>query len=134
MNGTGLWNMPVGVNYKYETTSGGWTYAPSVTVDYRFAFGDDSADETFRYDGGAGSFGTEIAEDSFFTRVGFLAKKENMGFGVHYGYERGSDTEATPWASIAASISEINKKEARDISCASFLCGIFRPGGAGTAF
>lgn len=91
-------------------------------------------DETFRYDGGAGSFGTEIAEDSFFTRVGFLAKKENMGFGVHCGYERGSDTEATPWASIAASISEINKKEARDISCASFLCGIFRPGGAGTAY
>lgn len=45
VNGTGLWNMPVGVNYKYETTSGGWTYAPSVTVDYRFAFGDDSVDE-----------------------------------------------------------------------------------------
>lgn len=54
-------------------------------------------DETFRYDGGAGSFGTEIAEDSFFTRVGFFAKKENMGFGVHYGYERGSDTEANQW-------------------------------------
>ena len=93
----GLWNMPLGVNYKYETTNGGWTYAPSVTVGYRFAFGDDGVDETFRYNGGSGSFGTEIAEDSFFTRVGFLAKKENMGFGVHYGYERGSDTEANQW-------------------------------------
>ena len=93
----GLWNMPLGVNYKYETTNGGWTYAPSVTVGYRFAFGDDGVDETFRYNGGSGSFGTEIAEGSFFTRVGFLAKKENMGFGVHYGYERGSDTEANQW-------------------------------------
>lgn len=135
MTGTGLWNMTVGVNCKYETTNGGWTYAPSVTVDYRFAFGDDSADETLRYDGGSGRFGTEIAEDSFFTRMGLLVKKENMGFGVHCGYERGSDTEATPWASIAVSIfSEINKKEARDISCASFLCEIFRPGRAGTAY
>lgn len=87
MTGTGLWNMPVGVNCKYETTNGGWTYAPSVTAGCRFAFGDDSADETFRYDGGSG---TEIAEDSFFIRVGFLAKKENMGFGVQCGYERGS--------------------------------------------
>ena len=93
----GLWNMPLGVNYKYETTNGGWTYAPSVTVGYRFAFGDDSMNETFRYNGSADTFGTEIAEDSFFTRVGFLAKKENMGFGVHYGYERGSDTEANQW-------------------------------------
>lgn len=47
-------------------------------------------DETFRYDGGAGSFGTEIAEDSAFTRVGLLVKKENMGSGVYYVYERGS--------------------------------------------
>lgn len=65
--------------------------------------------------------------------MGLLVEKENMGFGVHCGYERGSDTEATPWASIAVSIfSEINKKEARDIFCASFLCEIFRPGGADT--
>lgn len=28
MTGTGLWNMPVGVNYKYETTSGGWGRLP----------------------------------------------------------------------------------------------------------
>ena len=40
--------------------------------------------------GGAGSFGTEIAEDRFFNRVSFLAKKENMGSGVYYVYERGS--------------------------------------------
>lgn len=93
----GLWNMPVGVNYKYEVANGAWTYAPTVTLGYRFAFGDDSVDETLRYDSGAGSFGTEIAEDSFFTRIGFEAKKDNIGFGVHYGYERGSDTEANQW-------------------------------------
>ena len=93
----GLWNMPVGVNYKYEVANGAWTYAPSVTLGYRFAFGDDSVDETLRYGSGAGSFGTEIAEDSFFTRIGFEAKKDNIGFGVHYGYERGSDTEANQW-------------------------------------
>lgn len=93
----GLWNMPVGVNYKYEVANGAWTYAPTVTLGYRFAFGDDSVDETLRYGSGAGSFGTEIAEDSFFTRIGFEAKKDNIGFGVHYGYERGSDTEANQW-------------------------------------
>lgn len=93
----GLWNMPVGVNYKYEVANGAWTYAPTVTFGYRFAFGDDSVDETLRYGSGAGSFGTEIAEDSFFTRIGFEAKKDNIGFGVHYGYERGSDTEANQW-------------------------------------
>lgn len=93
----GLWNMPVGVNYKYEVANGAWTYAPTVTLGYRFAFGDDSVDETLRYDSGIGSFGTEIAEDSFFTRIGFEAKKDNIGFGVHYGYERGSNTEANQW-------------------------------------
>lgn len=93
----GLWNMPVGVNYKYEVANGAWTYAPTVTLGYRFAFGDDSVDETLRYDSGIGSFGTEIAEDSFFNRIGFEAKKDNIGFGVHYGYERGSNTEANQW-------------------------------------
>lgn len=28
MTGTGLWNMPVGVNCKYETTNGGWGRLP----------------------------------------------------------------------------------------------------------
>lgn len=93
----GLWNMPVGVNYKYEVANGAWTYAPTVTLGYRFAFGDDSVDETLGYNGVGSTFGTEIAEDSFFTRIGFEAKKDNIGFGVHYGYERGSDTEANQW-------------------------------------
>lgn len=92
-----LWNMPVGVNYKYEVANGAWTYAPTVTLGYRFAFGDDSIDETLSYNGVGSTFGTEIAEDSFFTRIGFEAKKDNIGFGVHYGYERGSDTEANQW-------------------------------------
>lgn len=93
----GLWNMPIGVNYKYEMANGSWTYAPTVTLGYRFAFGDDSLNETFSYNGVGSTFGTEIAEDSFFTRIGFEAKKDNLGFGVHYGYERGSNTEANQW-------------------------------------
>lgn len=28
MTGTGLWNMPVGANCKYETTNGGWGRLP----------------------------------------------------------------------------------------------------------
>lgn len=93
----GIWNMPLGVNYKYEMERGGWTYAPAVTVGYRFTFGDDSLNETLRYNGTGSTFGTEIAEDSFFTRIGLTAKKDNLGFGVHYGYERGSNTEANQW-------------------------------------
>lgn len=93
----GIWNMPLGVNYKYEMERGGWTYAPTVTVGYRFTFGDDSLNETLRYNGTGSTFGTEIAEDSFFTRIGLTAKKDNLGFGVHYGYERGSNTEANQW-------------------------------------
>lgn len=93
----GLWNMPLGVSYKLETTHGAWTYAPVVTLGYRFVFGDDSIDERFSYDGVGSTFGTDVGEDSFFTRVGFEAKKDNLGFGVHYGYERGSNTEANQW-------------------------------------
>ena len=93
----GIWNMPLGVNYKYEMERGGWTYAPTVTVGYRFTFGDDSLNETLRYNGTGSTFGTEIADDSFFTRIGLTAKKDNLGFGVHYGYERGSNTEANQW-------------------------------------
>lgn len=93
----GLWNMPLGVSYKLETTHGAWTYAPVVTLGYRFVFGDDSIDETLSYNGVGSTFGTDVGEDSFFTRVGFEAKKDNLGFGVHYGYERGSDTEANQW-------------------------------------
>lgn len=93
----GLWNMPLGVSYKLETTNGAWTYAPVVTLGYRFVFGDDSIDERFSYNGVGSTFGTDVGEDSFFTRVGFEAKKDNLGFGVHYGYERGSNTEANQW-------------------------------------
>ena len=93
----GIWNMPLGVNYKYEMERGGWPYAPTVTVGYRFTFGDDSLNETLRYNGTGSTFGTEIADDSFFTRIGLTAKKDNLGFGVHYGYERGSNTEANQW-------------------------------------
>ncbi len=93
----GLWNMPLGVSYKLETTHGAWTYAPVVTLGYRFVFGDDSIDERFSYNGVGSTFGTDVGEDSFFTRVGFEAKKDNLGFGVHYGYERGSNTEANQW-------------------------------------
>lgn len=93
----GLWNMPLGVSYKLETTHGAWTYAPVVTLGYRFVFGDDNIDETLSYDGVGSTFGTDVGEDSFFTRVGFEAKKDNLGFGVHYGYERGSNTEANQW-------------------------------------
>ena len=92
-----IWNMPVGVSYKYETTKGGWTYAPTVTLGYRFAFGDDTLDETLRYNRMGSTIGTEIAEDSFFTRIGLTAKKDNFGFGIHYGYEKGSNTEANGW-------------------------------------
>lgn len=93
----GLWNMPLGVSYKLETTHGAWTYAPVVTLGYRFVFGDDSIDESLSYNGVGSTFGTDVGEDSFFTRVGFEAKKDNLGFGVHYGYERGSNTEANQW-------------------------------------
>lgn len=91
------WTLPLGVSYRHEVTSGDWTYAPVVTLGYRFAFGDKDIDETYSYNGVGDTFGTDIAESVFFGRLGFEAAKDNVSFGVHYGYEKGSDTKSNQW-------------------------------------
>lgn len=91
------WTLPIGVSYRHEVNSGDWTYAPVVTLGYRFAFGDKDIDETYGYNGVGDTFGTDIAESVFFGRLGFEAAKDNVSFGVHYGYEKGSDTKSNQW-------------------------------------
>ena len=92
-----VWSMPLGVKYTHETVSGDWKYKPYATVGYRLAFGNRKMNETFSYNGVGTSFQNEIAQNAFFGALGVEAEKDNLSFGISYGYEKGSDTRSNAW-------------------------------------
>ena len=99
----GLWNLPFGVVYRHESTaSSGWTFAPEVELGYQLAFGDKDFDETVSYGKGADTFGIDLAENSFIGRLGLTAAKDDLAFGIHYGYQKGSDTQSQAWGLTAS--------------------------------
>lgn len=102
MDNAGIWNLPVGVTYRHEVTSGDWTYAPEVELGYLFAFGDKDVNETVSFGAGSDTFGVDVAENSFLGRLGFTASKDNLSFGVHYGYQKGSSTKSQAWGLSAS--------------------------------
>ena len=100
----GIWNLPVGVAYSHESkSSSGWTYTPSVELGYQFAFGNKTMDETVSFGAGSDLFGVDIAENSFLGRLSFTAANDDLAFGVHYGYQKGSNTDSKAWG-VSASL------------------------------
>ncbi|WP_301860278.1 autotransporter domain-containing protein [uncultured Megasphaera sp.] len=100
----GIWNLPVGVAYRHESkSSSGWTYTPSVELGYQFAFGNKTMDETVSFGAGSDLFGVDIAENSFLGRLSFTAANDDLAFGVHYGYQKGSNTDSKAWG-VSASL------------------------------
>lgn len=100
----GIWNLPVGVAYRHESkSSSGWTYTPSVELGYQFAFGNKTMDETVSFGDGSDLFGVDIAENSFLGRLSFTASNDDLAFGVHYGYQKGSNTDSKAWG-VSASL------------------------------
>ena len=94
----GIWNLPVGVAYSHESkSSSGWTYTPSVELGYQFAFGNKTMDETVSFGAGSDLFGVDIAENSFLGRLSFTASNDDLAFGVHYCYQKGSNTDSKAW-------------------------------------
>lgn len=99
----GLWNLPFGVVYRRESTSAsGWTFAPEVELGYQLAFGDKDFDETVSYGKGADTFGIDMGENSFIGRLSLTAAKDDLAFGIHYGYQKGSDTQSQAWGLTAS--------------------------------
>ncbi len=99
----GLWNLPFGVVYCHENTaSSGWTFAPEVELGYQLAFGDKDFDETVSYGKGADTFGIDMGENSFIVRLSLTAAKDDLAFGIHYGYQKGSNTQSQAWGLTAS--------------------------------
>lgn len=93
----GIWNLPVGVTFTHKVESGSWSYTPVVELGYVFAFGDKKIDESLGYGGSWDSFDSDTAESRFVGKVGFAAKKDQMSYELHYGYEKGSDVQSNQW-------------------------------------
>lgn len=92
-----LWNLPVGVEFRYEVKNGNWSLTPVAEIGYNFAMGDKDTKETVRLGDAADTFAFDIGESAFLARLGVEAENSTWTLGGGYRYQKGSDTQSNQW-------------------------------------
>lgn len=92
-----LWNLPVGVEFRYEVKNGNWSLTPVAEIGYNFAMGDKDTKETVSLGDAADTFAFDIGESAFLARLGVEAENSTWTLGGGYRYQKGSDTQSNQW-------------------------------------